>query len=137
VEVRMGFDGFVGSVLERVRAALFGVSLNDRLLDESILHWEDVAAWDGSGDSPYIYSVACPLCQVYMSVKTPVERECVGCPISERTGMRYCNGTPWKFVHVALELVEQATDDDRPRRVAEFRDRAGEMLEFLRETRGR
>lgn len=58
------------------RAALLG----------SIAKWEAIEA--GTGVDLGIAN--CPLCAMYYS------RECDGCPVSEKTGLRNCSATPYE-----------------------------------------
>ena len=63
-------------------------------LQESIKHWEEVMA------NPLEEPVGvnnCPLCcRFYLPVSIMVEgKNCMGCPIQEKTGKQYCEDTPY------------------------------------------
>jgi hypothetical protein len=85
------------------------------LLHESVLHWNDVASWDGTGSIPSIFADACPLCRVYYD--SPNNR-CDGCPIRESTGRDHCYSTPWTVAYESRTRLAAAA-------------RSGDALEYL------
>lgn len=60
-------------------------------LKESIQKWERRAAGDHNGK---LGVNGCPLCQIH-NVSYNVEKNCLGCPVFERTGKRHCIDTPY------------------------------------------
>ena len=60
-----------------------------KALKSSIAKWEKIVAGTGTDNG----SSDCPLCALFNSSRNKVE--CEGCPVKERTGMRYCDGSPY------------------------------------------
>ncbi len=72
----------------------------------------------------------CPLCAEFLDPVsgTPEDDDCFGCPISNKTGLPYCNGSPyreWSCRHNELS-VEPWTADTPARKKA-----AQAMITFL------
>lgn len=74
------------------------------MIDKKQLHEEVKAHWQENlqkakaghlrlGD---IYSTECAFCAIYLS------NNCIGCPISEKTGFLLCGDTPWSSIAVAM-----------------------------------
>lgn len=63
-------------------------------LQESIAHWERIADGD-AGDSPVSSECAC--CEEFLYSHAPENNYtgCLRCPISIRTGLTACDGTPY------------------------------------------
>ncbi len=63
-------------------------------LKGSIAKWEAIVAgtgFDNGADN-------CPLCGLFNNADDP-ETDCDGCPVAEKSGHKYCGGTPYtKFV---------------------------------------
>ena len=91
-----------------------------RALDESIAHWERLAFGPRRpGES--IEAGECALCALFFA------EVCYGCPVRERTGLRYCSGSPYVFARQARE--DYGLDS------GEFHTAARAELEFLRALR--
>lgn len=60
-------------------------------LKRSIARWEKIAA----GETYSAGASTCALCKLFNKPDAPSEMACVSCPVSERTGKRYCDGTPY------------------------------------------
>jgi hypothetical protein len=48
---------------------------------------------------------ACPLCDVFYG---PAGSRCQGCPIKERTGLIFCDGSPYEAAHKAYAAWHKA-----------------------------
>ena len=57
-------------------------------LKRSIANWEKRAKGE-------VVDAICPLCVLYNSDKAIGRQQCLSCPVYERTGLRYCEGTPF------------------------------------------
>lgn len=62
-----------------------------------------IAAWEKKAVAENVRGVsigvkACPLCQIFFSSKT----KCNGCPVSKKTGLGGCLGTPYEDTGYAL-----------------------------------
>jgi hypothetical protein len=110
-------------------------------LKKSIDHWREVSGvvkpWDA-----HIGVDNCALCDAYYTDDNDddsVNRCCVGCPIREKTGKQFCNGTPyiyaynalyrWKWVGPSPTQIEYKREI-RLREI-QFRKAANRMLVFL------
>jgi len=87
-------------------------------LEGSIAKWEAIVA--GTGEDQGVCN--CPLCRLFFG------KDCVGCPVMERTGRWCCRGSPydaWSTLH----------DEEMPdeKRVAEAAKTELEFLKSLRE----
>lgn len=59
-----------------------------RRLRWSIAHWDRLRTGKlRRGEAPYASN--CALCRAY------IDKDCVGCPVSARTGITGCGGTPY------------------------------------------
>jgi hypothetical protein len=85
-------------------------------LKGSIRKWENIVA--GTGVDKGVFN--CPLCELFW------DDDCTGCPVSERTGLMNCRGTPYNMWE-ALTKRDDATHGD-PERIAA----AQAELDFLR-----
>jgi len=96
-------------------------------LQESIKHWERVVA-DPLHEETGVHH--CALCKLFYpnNQESPMEAflndPCKGCPIKEKTGAPFCEGTPYdRVAHLGLHEKE-GTD--------EYKEAAQEELDFLR-----
>ena len=73
-------------------------------LELSIKKWEFIVGMLNAGEEVSNDGglLTCGLCILY----DPRESHCAGCPVRERTGLSYCNGTPY-------EAWEDEDDFDR------------------------
>ena len=77
-------------------------------LEESILHWKEIAA------NPLKLAFGreeCALCTIYW-LDAEESTACVGCPVMCRSGVKHCHHTPYaNFAHLRLELEDNIKDD--------------------------
>ena len=93
-------------------------------LKKSIAHWERLASgqarrgeWIGPGQ--------CALCKLFIA------GECTGCPVAERTGYRYCDGTPYAIVQAYID-ARFLVDRKSILNSKEFKSAARKELRFLK-----
>lgn len=91
-------------------------------LEESIAHWERLAAGTQAADET-VSSYSCALCREFFAVN----RRCDGCPVDDRTGAGCTDDSPW------LEAYWSANHYgiNSP----EFRAAAQRELDFLKSLR--
>jgi len=95
-------------------------------LQASIKHWEDNVAARGV-KSVKLGIKECALCEYFGPFDEP---SCVGCPVSERTGLTGCEGTPYDDV---CEAEVEWSDHPRTNSYKEyFREIAQTELDFLK-----
>lgn len=71
-----------------------------RALHASLRKWEKIIAGKGQDLGPR----NCPLCKLFYTKNELDPKCCVGCPVAEKTGRRWCLGTPYdKWVDAARE----------------------------------
>ncbi len=87
-------------------------------LEASIKHWEENTQVTDLADAR-LGTNHCALCKMFYN------QGCRGCPVKERTHMRYCTGSPY-------QEAEDAADDDR---FEDFIAAAEAELEFLKSLR--
>lgn len=90
-------------------------------LKGSIAKWERMAA-DNRDDAEAAADVDCPLCVLFNKAAVRDEGDCIGCPVFEKTGRRYCTNTP--YVHWA-DAADNGDDEW-------MQDAAEDELDFLR-----
>jgi hypothetical protein len=95
-------------------------------LKMSIQHWEANVAAE-SPDQPNISGDVCPLCTLFYD--SPIDDYCVGCPVSKKTGMSSCSGTPWYEVWKALGNWQYYKNDETKK---QYKKRAEQELDFLK-----
>lgn len=81
--------------------------MDDKTLDAlkgSIAKWEGILA----GTVEDYGTDNCPLCQVFYNHDGEWINRCVGCPVSEKAGERFCQNTPYSD----LENLEDSEDDE-------------------------
>ncbi len=76
------------SMDERTRTALEG----------SIEKWELIVSGEGTDQG----TLNCPLCELFWQWSQQSDKPCEGCPVSARTGLTCCRGTPYPFYREAL-----------------------------------
>lgn len=76
-------------------------------LSDSIEKWRRIA-YEGAEDHG---SRDCALCKLYLN------DDCEGCPVSRRTGKKFCRGTPYE--EWDLLAVRRVADTSRTRKIAE------------------
>jgi hypothetical protein len=97
-----------------------------KALQESIAHWDRLA----SGNRKYRENVdvdACALCRKFNTPVKDPELKCACCPVFQKTGLKFCLGTPFP----AAEKLSD-TDELSPLDTDEFREAAQDELEFLK-----
>jgi hypothetical protein len=67
-------------------------------LKESIKHWERLCL----GHDEPLGTKGCALCKKFWDFHS-----CDGCPVQARTGLPYCNGTPYESAWRAKELRDK------------------------------
>src|SRR3990172_5751461 len=77
-----------------------GIMTTDRktlaALKKSILHWGRLASGQVRRGE-WIGPDHCALCKLFIA------GECNGCPVAERTGYNYCDGTPYEIVATYID----------------------------------
>ena len=63
-----------------------------KALCASIFKWEKIVDRIGSDKGPQ----NCPCCLEWLN-ESEIKKCCIGCPIMEYTGKKYCNGTPYEL----------------------------------------
>jgi len=104
-------------------------------LKGSIKHWEENTNND-EFDADACSAFACPLCymfnphvtQPHLSFVEMQMIDCVGCPIMEKTGYKYCRDTPYFEAQMAHE---NWADEDSNMTKDAFRAAAQKELDFL------
>ena len=94
-----------------------------KALNGSIKKWEAIVAGTGRD----LGSHNCPLCEKFM-FKSGEEFEygCYGCPVSQKTGLGGCDGTPYtRWIHVTFGRDKKAVTKEQ-------KDAAKKMLMFLK-----
>lgn len=89
-------------------------------LEASIKHWRDNVEAKTPGQAS-CEELDCALCGLFF------ERNCKGCPVNEKTGLRFCRGTPHGAAVSAHSDWEWGPGGGR----AHFRAAAQDMLSFL------
>ncbi len=91
-----------------------------KALNQSIRHWDRHAKGKAAEDEG-IYCDDCALCGLFL--KSPA---CEGCPVSKRSGLPYCKGTPWREAenHYGGHRHSSEESDD-------FREAAAKMRDYL------
>lgn len=76
-----------------------------KALQGSIAKWERVVAEGKDGTN----WMDCPLCGLFYN------KNCIGCPVRERTGMGLCSGSPFdEYADLLLCLSEELSEEDEP-----------------------
>lgn len=73
-------------------------------LEKSIEKWQanvEAEKWD----EVLMSRADCPLCVLYNNGSSVLDTDCKGCPILEKTGARYCSGSPFSKVF-GLQQIE-------------------------------
>ncbi len=89
-----------------------------KALNGSIAKWRRIAAGKGVDKG----TTNCPLCQEFYNFQT----NCKGCPVSTRTGLGFCGGSPY-----TTWTTTEASDWERPAKTAEEKKLAQAELDFL------
>ena len=104
-------------------------------LKESIAHWERVA----SGTMFNTESVGannCALCREFNWFDLPAGKSyddrCVGCPVCDKTGKRFCKGTPYDVFQTKQETLVLSSSFKSWLATPEARDLAAKELAFLK-----
>lgn len=82
-------------------------------LKESIAKWEKNAQAEGIRGMK-LSSDECPLCLLFLD-----RSDCDGCPVAERTELRFCEGTPYDYFAYTM-MYDDAEALSAARREAEF-----------------
>jgi len=80
---------------------------------EVLEHWKDILR-RAEADMPLpIGPRACSWCLLFNSMQRRSD-DCKGCPIYERTGRQYCEGTPYETVDEVYDqrVFKEATKDE-------------------------
>jgi hypothetical protein len=93
---------------------------------DSVAHWERMMdGEEGPGEDPR--SESCALCQ--MCKKSSGEATCDGCPVSAKTGLIGCAGTPWDTAYRLWQTVGNRND---PLMNLLWKVAAQKMVDFLK-----
>jgi hypothetical protein len=77
----------------------------------SIKHWIENANAE-SIETVSIGSESCSCCEIWNDESTDHEMACMGCPIYDFTGQKYCRGTPFEAAyHFRRDAIREALDD--------------------------
>ena len=81
---------------------------------QAIVHWQEISSriHPDMEEPPVVCATQCPLCKEYNTVirhtLDPIEERrelsCVGCPIFEKTGIKFCTGTPYEDFDTTCDL---------------------------------
>lgn len=83
----------------------------------SIAKWQERAA----GKNTRASAESCPLCRLFNTPKKEIERTaCDGCPVAEKTGQSYCDGTPYEDYQIARHRDDDSGRIDAAKRELEF-----------------
>lgn len=96
------------------------------MLQKSIEHWERNAAEKPEDASTR--AADCALCGVFNNSYT-AENDCLGCPVYEKTGETFCEGSPYPRADTALRIWRRFPNSLREK---EWREAARDELEFLK-----
>ena len=105
----------------------------EEALEGSIKKWEDIVAGTGKDNG----SSNCPLCRKYQYCDVDDDdnyQVCLGCPVAEKTGEAYCDGSPytaWMEEMKSLGRPWTKFEADTPKLV----ELAKAELEFLKSLR--
>jgi hypothetical protein len=99
-------------------------------LNASIAHWEDLTEIEDLSNA-HIGRNDCALCTVFNNAKAEPGTNCNGCPIYERTKVKFCGDTPHEDVSTVLGLWEPGVADEKIM-LRQFRHGALKEVEFLR-----
>ena len=80
-------------------------------LKASITKWETlIVTGEEAG------AIDCPLCIMFNNERTErLEKDCIGCPVFEKTGKKFCTGTPYGR-HAAVPYFGLGGEYDAQRR---------------------
>ena len=92
-------------------------------LKESALAWRIRAA--GIISKPKAQN--CPLCKLHNTPTHSDSSNCLKCPIYQKTGDRFCEGTPYKHYSNYCRFLENLSDKD----IAEMKIWADQEYRFL------
>lgn len=67
----------------------------------SIMHWEENLREENIHNVK-IYSVDCPLCKIFYREKG-ANKICKNCPVSLKTTLGACMGSPWTYAQATLD----------------------------------
>lgn len=77
-------------------------------LAKSVEHWRQICECKTAAQAGQLLGRGqCACCQIWNNKEESSEEDCIGCPIFEHTGKRYCGGTP---VNVAYEAIDTPLD---------------------------
>ena len=66
-----------------------------KALELSIKHWERIV----TGEDTSVSAISCALCQLFNPVENSRAKDnCRGCPVAQRTGRGWCDGSPYRTV---------------------------------------
>jgi hypothetical protein len=82
-------------------------------LNGSIKKWEDLVVSGDHGGDPS----DCPLCGLFNNAPDTTPEDCIGCPVFEHTGKKYCAGTP-----CARHVTDRADSSETIRRRSALRE---------------
>ena len=100
-------------------------------LEESIEHWKRLATGTAEPGEK-IGMLSCALCKVYAPVDMAEKDCCIGCPVSNRTGKRWCTGCPYGAISDYTDLPENfGRTFSKIKADPEFQRLAKLELEFL------
>ena len=111
--------------------------LTKQALEESIEHWEKNTTCDI--DDASVGAGNCALCLIFFYDENkrylPEQKLCKGCPVYEKTGEKFCKGTPYLEARAVLSRVHFSDKPATKKTIAKFREKAKAMFEWLKELR--
>jgi hypothetical protein len=103
-----------------------------KALLESIDHWDRLAAGKPNPREKVGWE-DCALCALFLNPPCPTDVErCTGCPVRNRTGRKYCHGSPYDAAEQIA--IPDISNQGAPQilNTVEFIEAAKLELEFLR-----
>ena len=100
-----------------------------KALNASIEKWERIAE-RGDADTQ-LGPGACPLCVVFYDYEDS-KNSCIGCPVNEATGAKFCIKTPYSDAEQAQDNIDPDWPGDG---IPDFRAAAAKEAAFLRALR--
>ena len=97
-------------------------------LKESIAHWERNVAAETISEAS-IGPDECALCHLFNNTDIPVDKDCIGCPVRDKTKRRYCERSPYLRANDSFRAWERSPDC--PRAQATWHQAAQRELDFL------
>lgn len=101
-------------------------------MESSVRKWERIIEGKSSDGGV----LDCPPCRIFYLLV------CIGCPIAEYTGQKFCKGSPyvdwyWHQIEVHGHLRKKVYCDECVKLAEKMRDFMAEIVEYLKEKKAR